>query len=81
METTKKITLINDFHDTEIKLVVDNCRLSLNQTNKAKRALCGIKDCKCSGPFGYRGYQNDFDGVEEIIDQEGKCLGGIVYFR
>jgi hypothetical protein len=54
-----KITLKNDFHSTECTLIVDCLPsiLSHGQVNRAKRALCGITDCKCGGILGERGPQ------------------------
>jgi hypothetical protein len=55
-----KITLTNDFHNSKIVLrasKADPMRISECQRQRAKRKLCGISDCLCSGPLGTRGKQ------------------------
>jgi len=56
-----KITLTNNFHNTEINLVVlsngGGNMFSKSQVAKARKALCGIKGCTCGGMLGERGPQ------------------------
>ena len=62
-----KITLKNDFHTTFVNLNVEVrshiygvavAYLSAGQIKKAKRELCGIRGCTCSGDAGTRGPQS-----------------------
>lgn len=74
-----KITLKNDFHNSEINL---NCEvkshihnvatayLSANQTKRAKSKLCGISGCTCSGVDGSRGRQNLENGKRLEINND-----------
>ena len=61
-----KITLQNDFHGTTVKLMAERqpggLFITHSQAQRARRELCGIKGCTCSGPTGQRvagnvGYQ------------------------
>ena len=92
----KKLTLKNDFHNTEANFRVeanneikldDVITLSKNQVNKAKRLLCW-KDCACSGELGTRADWHVLDGEEVkfeehvIYDQRtGELLGVELYVR
>ena len=77
-----RITLTNDFHGTKCTLVTrENAptRISETQRKKAKRTLCGMASCTCSGPFGYRGPQADCDGISDQWDcRTGKYDGGYI---
>jgi hypothetical protein len=71
-----KITLTNNFHNTSVNL---NCEVlshihnevvaypNANQIKRAKRQLCGIKGCTCSGDSGVRGRQ-EFHGKRLFVD-------------
>lgn len=53
------LTLTNDFHGTETKVsavkVLDRYyQLTGRQAARARRALCGMRDCSCSGALGVR---------------------------
>jgi hypothetical protein len=61
-----KITLRNDFHDTEANLIVRNDMISATQARRAQKALCGLKDCTCGDGLGCRGPQ-DIDELNRII--------------
>jgi hypothetical protein len=52
-----KITLTNEFHHTSVSLNLKGEYLSLRQLAKARKALCGNKECLCSGISGMRGRQ------------------------
>lgn len=76
-----QIELSNDFHGTSIALKAKNGKLSHGQMLKARRELCGIGECTCSGDFGYRGSQDGIDGIDPIYDRHaGRVVGGIVHF-
>lgn len=67
------ITLTNDFHRTEVDLRPRNWELSPRQVARARKALCGIKDCTCGDAVGARGVQPWVvlvypDGHGQIID-------------
>lgn len=64
-----KITLYNDFHNTEITLIVKNGMLSPAQVKKSKKALCGIAGCTCGDELGTRGNQDLPEGMEIIPRQ------------
>lgn len=49
-----KITLRNDFHNTEAVVIPHNLHgregfLSARQVKRADRKLCGMSDCTCGG--------------------------------
>ena len=58
-----KLTLINDFHNTEVTLLAKATprdgiwELSPHQVRRAARALC-CADCICGGFAGQRGMQS-----------------------
>lgn len=53
-----KITLTNDFHNTETTIEIKEGGLvPISQIKKAKNELCGIKGCACSNASGQRGRQ------------------------
>ena len=72
----RTITLTNDFHNTSVNVRcevlshihnVATAYPSLNQIKKAKKALCGIDGCTCSGDAGTRGRQ-EIDGIKLEIN-------------
>ena len=74
-----KITLANDFHNTEITLICKDGKLSAGQVKRASRTLCGVSGCCCSGDVGYRGPQQDgIDGIEVMHDRNGNVAGAWV---
>ncbi len=63
-----KVTLMNDFHNTQIVLRVRKGGiLSPNQIKRAKRALCPFSDCTCSGAVRTRGPQYAPDGRKMTV--------------
>lgn len=66
----KLITLTNDFHNTEVILrckqvfnamkreYVPVWELSEYQVHRARKMLCGVRDCGCSNEAGMRGKDN-----------------------
>jgi hypothetical protein len=66
----EKITLTNDFHGTAVVLRPRNGYLSRTQVMWARKKLCGISDCTCSGPAGERGGQ----AVEAMPDGGARIL-------
>lgn len=53
-----KITLTNDFHNSESIITIQkDGMVSQSQVKKVHKELCGIKDCTCSGQSGQRGRQ------------------------
>ena len=65
-----KITLKNDFHNTEITLIAKNGMLSTGQVKKSKKTLCGIAGCTCGDELGTRGNQDLPEGMEVIPRQD-----------
>lgn len=53
----KKITLYNNYHNTEVKLIPNNGRLTHSQMERSRRVLCGCSGCACGDDFGARGPQ------------------------
>jgi hypothetical protein len=72
---TKKITIENKFHNTEINVRVplssfDNfgdVTLTKSQSKRVEKALCGISDCCC---FNRHTHAEGFDYIQE--DQDGQ---------
>lgn len=58
MKTYKAITLFNEFHGTKFVVraqVVDGrACLFESQIRRARKALCGVKDCTCGDAAGTR---------------------------
>ena len=52
---TRTITLINDFHNTDVTLRPRGGWLSKDQVRRARRMLCGVTGCTCGGNAGERG--------------------------
>lgn len=69
MET---ITLTNDFHKTAVNLRVSGNSLSASQIKRAKKVLCGVADCCCSGALGTRGTQS---AHVELVGWGGNQVG------
>ena len=62
---TRKFEITNDFHGRTVTLrVIPAKPLTRNQVLRAKRELCGIKECRCSDEVGARGPQPDNDGLQ-----------------
>jgi len=74
----RKLNLRNNFHNSEVTLNVEldkieemeTIELTANQVKKAQKALCGVKDCQCSGYLGTRGGLHEIDGQEVILSVE-----------
>lgn len=47
-----KLTLKNDFHNTETVVVVKDGVITARSMQRAFKILCGIKDCQCGGIRG-----------------------------
>jgi hypothetical protein len=52
MITRSKITLRNNFHNTEATVIALDNIISARAMRRAKNKLCGISDCKCGGRRG-----------------------------
>lgn len=52
-----KITLTNDFHNSEVTLQLRSAFPSTSQVRRSWRVLCGIKGCTCGDIMGMRGPQ------------------------
>lgn len=71
MKRIKKITLRNDFHNTEVNLRVDGWHgfFSIHQRRRSKRALCASHShCICGDAMGMRGDQFFNIQIEERSD-------------
>jgi hypothetical protein len=72
MTTRSKITLRNNFHNTEATVIALDNIISARAMRRAKNKLCGISDCKCGGRRGPQdvylepiNYAGDFRVVDE----------------
>lgn len=74
----KLIKLVNDSHNTEINLRPRDNKLSLRQIKRAKKKLCGEKDCKYCNQIGIEEEQNGFR-IELVSDPNGKVKYGILH--
>ncbi len=79
----KRITLTNDFHNSSITLHPGKeGRLSAGQVRKAKKTLCGITHCTCSGRLGTRGQQESQIEVFYLPNRQGMFrVAGAYIFR
>lgn len=76
MKRRVKITLTNDFHNTEANVLAErlsngNLSININQYKRACRKLCGMNDCMCGD---IRGPITDQSGNKYGIDY---CTDGI----
>lgn len=64
----KKITLTNDFHNTEVTVIPQlvtegrhkgHYKISHKIAMRLRNELCGRSDCTCGGNFGERGQQGE----------------------
>lgn len=71
-----KVTLTNDFHNSSVTLLCEVLQHihseytiypTPSQIRRAKRVLCGVDGCECSGVCGIRGKQV-FRGKPLIVD-------------
>ena len=69
------ITLRNDFHNTEVNLMVGpGEEISQTQQQRAKRVLCGGTGCACSNALGVRGPQEVEIREEVEPNIRGECF-------
>jgi hypothetical protein len=62
-KTMTKITLRNDFHNTEVNVVLKGDTLTRNQMYRVKKALCGRDNCACGPIRGPQGFEYEYDYV------------------
>lgn len=76
----KKITLTNDFHNTEATVIPQLItegrhkgyyKISRKTAMRLRNELCGSSDCVCGGNFGERGQQGEvmIDVVNEDYER------------
>lgn len=77
-----KITLKNDFHNSEVSIrqrkiaegrFLGNYLITRSQALRSRRILCGVSDCTCGGNFGER-----MRGCPIIVENEDYDRGYIV---
>ena len=62
-----KVTLTNNFHNTEITLRTGHdSELSKRQQRRAWHTLCGIANCQCGGPVGDRPVQTEHVDTDRV---------------
>lgn len=73
----KTVTLTNDFHNTSARVRVSTktspghgviADLTVDQTKRVNRKLCGMSGCTCSGRLGTRGKQQGIGSYEPNQD-------------
>lgn len=71
-----KITIYNEFHNTEAAVQVTTlpATLSPSQVRRVRRKLCGIEGCTCGGDLSERGGQDVF--IEALGPEEPIRLSG-----
>ena len=76
------LKLSNSFHGSFVNLrprkEAGRTLLSEGQVKRAKRELCGLSGCVCSGDLGTRGPQEA--QVEIFYDSNGKITGAEVFY-
>ena len=81
---SKKVTLVNDFHNTEINVVVTadtqysaTWVLSARQCRRVREALCNDNNCACGNEIAIRGRHENFrfDSSNSIDDQDCRLIG------
>ena len=72
MNYSGKLTLRNDFHNTEATVIVKDGVISAGSLKRAEKKLCGMKDCCCGG---IRGRQYTKDGTLIIVEREYDYYG------
>jgi hypothetical protein len=65
-----KITLKNNFHNSEAVVIAKDGYISPRQAKDARNKLCGISGCTCGDSLGCRGPQ-DVD-YQPVQDDNGK---------
>jgi len=64
-----KVTLHNDFHDTEETIhIAEGDILSRARVRRIHDSLCGSDTCCCSGAIGMRGHQEGLSAAGLIIE-------------
>ena len=62
------ITIQNNFHNTTVNLKADfGQQLTLSQTRRMNRVLCGVKGCKCGAGHRDSNVDIDYTGVENGV--------------
>ena len=65
------ITLKNDFHRTEVRVRVQGgspWKLTLRQSQRVDRELCGMTECRCGGVRGHQDVEIDYDVADRHDD-------------
>lgn len=73
MKYSGKLTLTNNFHNTNATVVVKNGIISEGSLNRAEKKLCGMSDCCCGNIRGSQFLPNGTQIiVEELYDYNGR---------
>jgi hypothetical protein len=60
------ITIKNTFHNTEVNIKVDEGQqLTLSQTQRMERVLCGVGDCKCGAGHRDPDWEIEYTGIAQ----------------
>lgn len=70
------IQIKNDYHNTHIRAIAKNGRLTKTQVYHIRKTLCGIDGCTCGGNLSERGKQIQENGsvLENIPCSDGSIL-------
>ena len=63
-----KATIKNNFHNSEVNVLVKDGKISETSMIRAGKKLCGIKDCTCGGVRGPQDYiiKNLYNGFYSV---------------
>ena len=64
-----KATLKNNFHNSEVNVIVTDGKISEAAMIRAEKKLCGIKGCTCGGVRGPQDYiiENCYNGFYTVV--------------
>ncbi|HOQ98172.1 MAG TPA: hypothetical protein PLJ35_05075 [Anaerolineae bacterium] len=76
-----RVTLRNDFHNSESTVVVPALPavLTSSQTRKVRRELCGVSGCECGGVRGPQSHNGHRLDVEPTNGVDGMMRWRVAY--
>lgn len=83
-KSSKKFTLRNDFHNTEVSVIVkEGEAFSATQQRRVRKALCGVYECRCGtirGPQDIHVYET-WEGrymIDSVENQDVRQDGALI---
>ena len=64
----QRIKLVNDFHGTEAIVEAEDGVIPASSMNRARKKLCGIKNCTCGTFRGGPMLRHNPDGSAEVVE-------------